>query len=292
MLAAAALPLIGATLGGIQGYRQSGGDVGAAALGAGIGAAGGYYLPAGARMAGQALMGSPLVSPAVSALAPKAFQATQALKAVQGGAGVKGALEAAKAAGTYATHPLAQQLGKGAIASGLTGAAVLGGSLALPGIAGGIANLVSAPARAATGGIAQVGQTGLGALLTNQRYASQYGANLPPGVPAGIDQYGNITPSGLPAEVLGLPGIGRTLEAQREGRAIAENMQRYGDVNLAFREAAARKDFERQAAMKGISQNIATNAAMIQNAQIGAQNLGQTFGQGITNALGTVYQYQ
>jgi hypothetical protein len=113
-LAAAALPLIGATLGGIQGFRQSGGDLGAAALGAGIGATGGYYLPAGVRMAGQALMGLPGVSSAVSAASPKAFQALQGLKAVQGGAGLKGAMEAAKAAGSYATHPLAQQLGKGA----------------------------------------------------------------------------------------------------------------------------------------------------------------------------------
>lgn len=290
MLAAAALPLIGSALGGIQAYRQSGGDLGATALGAGIGAAGGYYLPAGVRMAGAALAGTPLAGLGAK-VAPEAYKASQALGALKAGQGIKGAAQAVTQAGL--ANPLAQQLlGGEALRKGLTGAAVLGGSLALPGIAGGVANLVSAPARAATGGIAQVGQTGLGAMLTNQRYASQYGANLPPGVPAGIDQYGNITPSGLPAEVLGLPGIGRTLESQREGRVMAENMQRYGDVNLAFREAAARKDFERQAAMKGIAQNIATNAAMIQNAQLGAQNLGQTFGQGITNALGTVYQYQ
>ena len=289
-LAAAALPLIGATLGGIQGFRQSGGDLGAAALGAGIGATGGYYLPAGVRMAGQALMGLPGVSSAMSAASPKAFQALQGLKAVQGGAGVKGAVEAAKAAGSYATHPLAQQLGKGALAKGITGAAVLGGSLALPGLAGGAANLLSAPVRAATGGIGQVGQQGLGMVAAGQPYVSNYGANLPPGASV-TDPYGGITPAGLPGSVLGLPGLGQTLEAQRQGRATAENLQRYGDIDLAFREVLARKDFERQAAMKGIAQNIATQAAMIQNAQSGAQQLGQTFGQGISQNIGRIYQY-
>ena len=47
------LPIAGALLGGIEGYRRSGGDIGAAALGAGLGAA----TPAGFRMAGTALGG-------------------------------------------------------------------------------------------------------------------------------------------------------------------------------------------------------------------------------------------
>jgi len=290
-LAAAALPLIGATFGGIQGYQQSGGDLGTALLGSGIGAAGGYYLPGAVRMAGQALMGLPGVSSAVSAASPKAFQALQGLKAVQGGAGVKGAVEAAKAAGAYATHPLAQQLGKGALAKGLTGAAVLGGSLALPSLAGGAANLLSAPARAATGGLAQVGQTGLGAVTSNQRYASKFGADLPSGVPLMMDKYGNIEPIS-PTDVLGALGMTRTLESQREGKAVAENLQRFGDIQLKLKEATAKRDFERQVAAKAIETNIATNAAMLQNAQISAMNLGQTFGSGITDTIGKIYQYQ
>lgn len=287
-LAAAALPLIGATLGGIQGYQRSGGDLGAAALGAGLGAAGGYYLPAGVRMAGTALAGTPLAGLGAK-VAPEAYKASQALGAIKAGQGIRGAAQAATQAGL--ANPMAQQLlGGEALRKGLTGAAVLGGSLALPGIAGGVANLLSAPARAATGGIAQVGQQGLGMAAAGQPYVSNFGANLPPGVSV-TDQYGGITPSGLPGDVLGLPGLGRTLEAQRQGRATAENLQRYGDIDLAFREAAARKDFERQAAMKGIAQNIATQAAMIQNAQMGAQNLGQTFGQGISQNIGRLYQY-
>jgi hypothetical protein len=51
--AAALLPLAGAAIGGITGYRRSGGDLGAAALGAGLGAA----TPGAFRMAGTALGG-------------------------------------------------------------------------------------------------------------------------------------------------------------------------------------------------------------------------------------------
>lgn len=50
---AALLPIAGATIGGITGYRRSGGNIGAAALGAGIGAT----VPSGFRMAGTALGG-------------------------------------------------------------------------------------------------------------------------------------------------------------------------------------------------------------------------------------------
>jgi hypothetical protein len=52
-LAAALLPIAGATIGGITGYRRSGGNIGAAALGAGLGAT----VPATFRMAGTALGG-------------------------------------------------------------------------------------------------------------------------------------------------------------------------------------------------------------------------------------------
>lgn len=290
MVLAAVPALLGAGLGGIEGYRRSGGDVGAALLGAGLGAAGGAYLPAGIRMAGTALMGTPLGG-LVAKAAPEGYKASQALGALKAGQGIKGAQAAATAAGM--ANPMAQQLlGREAIGKALAGGAMLGGTLALPGLAGGVGSALSAPVRAVTGGIGQLGQQGLGmGAQALGGYQSGYGANLPGAVPM-VDMYGNVTPEGLPSSVYGLPGLGRTAESRRAGRVMAENMQRYGDVQLGFREAAARKDFERQAAMKGIAQNIATNAAMLQNAQIGAQNLGQTFGTGVANTLGQIYQYQ
>ena len=40
---AALLPIGGAVLGGVEGYKKSGGDIGAAALGSGLGALGGGF---------------------------------------------------------------------------------------------------------------------------------------------------------------------------------------------------------------------------------------------------------
>lgn len=280
MALAALLPIGMAALGGIEGYRRSGGDLGAAALGAGIGAAGGAYLPAGIRMAGTALAANPAVAGALGKVPPNVLQ------------NIYKGTQAVKLGGASVLNPAAQAaLGSRAAKAALGAGALTAGTMALPGIAGGAANLLSSPVRAVTGGVGQLGQQGIG-MLGTQPYQSTYGANLPGGVPMGMDEYGNIRPIGSPSDVFGPQGLGRTAEAQRAGRVMAENMQRYGDVQLGFREAAARKDFERQAAMKGIAQNIATNAAMLQNAQIGAQNLGQTFGTGVANTLGQIYQYQ
>ena len=280
MALAALLPITTSVLGGIQGYRQSGGDIGATLLGAGIGAAGGAYLPAGVRMAGSALAANPAISGLMGKVSPEVLR------------NIYKGTQVAKLGGRSAINPATQALlGSKAAKAALGAGAMTAGTLAIPGLAGGAANLLSAPVRAITGGAGQVGQQGVGMLASGQPYVSNFGANLPGAVPA-VDQYGNVTPSGLPAEVLGLPGLGRTLEAQRAGRVTAENLQRYGDIDLGFREKVARSDFERQAAMKGIAQNIATQAAMIQNAQMGAQNLGQTFGQGISNNIGRIYQYQ
>ena len=58
------LPLIGAGLGGYTAYKQSGGNLGAAALGAGLGA----VTPAGLRFAGTALAGTPVGAAGLAAL--------------------------------------------------------------------------------------------------------------------------------------------------------------------------------------------------------------------------------
>lgn len=58
------LPLIGAGLGGYTAYRQSGGNLGATALGAGLGA----LTPGALRMAGTAIAGTPVGASGLSAL--------------------------------------------------------------------------------------------------------------------------------------------------------------------------------------------------------------------------------
>jgi len=108
-MVAALLPIGGAILGGFEGYRRSGGDLGAAALGAGLGAA----TPAGLRMAGTALGGMPAMAPLLGALT-KGKGAARALVGLQGPVtAVTPAALGALAAGTGVA------LGAPALAAGL-----------------------------------------------------------------------------------------------------------------------------------------------------------------------------
>ena len=153
---AALLPIGGAVLGGMEGYKKSGGDLGAAALGSGLGALGGGGLRmAGMGLAGQALVGNPIYK-------------TLATKAA------KGTLSAGEAA-------LLGGLTKGA---GLGGAAL--GAAGLPlasGLAGNVAGGLKGPAQAtaqAAGGV--IGYTADGAPV----YGNIGGGATPPG----MGQYG------------------------------------------------------------------------------------------------------
>ena len=103
------LPIAGAALGGIQGYQQSKGDLGAALLGAGIGAA----APAGLRMAGTALGGTQLGTQLLGTL-------TRGKAAARGLAGLQGPVAAMTPAGLGAlTAGTGVLLGAPALAAGL-----------------------------------------------------------------------------------------------------------------------------------------------------------------------------
>lgn len=109
MVAAALLPIGSAILGGIEGYRRSGGDLGATALGAGLGAA----TPAGLRMAGTALGGTQLGTQLLGAL-------TRGKAAARGLAGLQGPVAAMTPAGLGAlTAGTGVLLGAPALAAGL-----------------------------------------------------------------------------------------------------------------------------------------------------------------------------
>ena len=262
---AAALPILGATLGGIEGYRRSGGDLGAAALSAGLGAA----LPGGLRMAGTALGGT-------------------ALGARVLGLGSQGLSRGASAVGQVASKAGMTGLPQGAIApltaAGL-GAATAGvGSLIAPSLAGqvgaGVKDVVRGPAQLGAG---YVGSRGPGAVDYNQ-----IGGNAVPVV----DAYGNVNVLGT--DPLGniLPGMTRSAESLREATAQRDAMRLLYPEVAAASEAAKKKEFERQMAAAGIRQNIETAANMIQRSQQSAQQMGQTAAQQMGNALTAQYQYQ
>ena len=265
------LPLIlgsaglGATLGGIQGYQQSGGDLGRTFQGAlsggllggvtgGLGSAAGGL--AAGRMAGMLPINTLLQKQAMGL----------GLTGVE-----KALLSAPKLAGGAAN-----------LGTQLAGAAVLAP------VAGAIGNLagqaVGRPAGAAAQlGAGYVGSRGPGAVDYNQ-----IGGNAVPGV----GMYGG-------QEILGtnplsniLPGMARSGESLREAEAQLGVIRTIYPEVAAAAEAAKKKEFERQMAAAGIRQNIETAANMIQRSQQSAQLMGQTAAQQMGNALTAQYQYQ
>lgn len=254
---AALLPIGGAVLGGIEGYKKSGGDIGAAALGSGLGALGG----GGLRMAGMGLAGT--------ALANNAVYKTLAQKAA------KGTLTAAEA-GTL------QAITKGA---GLAGAGLgAAGLLPVSGAAGGVAGGLKGPAQGAAqaaGGV--IGYTAQGAPV----YGNIGGGAVPP-----VGQYGGMSPYGSPLDVLGPAGMGQRLQTIKDAETMRDAMRLLNPEILAASEARSKKEFERNMAAAGIRQNIATRAAMIQKAQEAGLRAGLTAAEQSGRALTQQYQYQ
>ena len=194
------LPLIGGTLGGIEGYRQGG--LGGALLGAGLGA----VTPAGLRLAGTALgakLGAGALGKASGAVAEKALMANLGAREL-GKEGVKGLVGQAGLMGSRGLNALATNLatpaGLGAIAAGT------GLGLGAAGFTGGIGGKVAGGVGQALGG---AGQAGAGIIGYTADGAPVYGgAALPPG----LGQYGATSPEGMPSDVLGPSGMGRRLE--------------------------------------------------------------------------------
>jgi hypothetical protein len=254
---AALLPIGGAVLGGMEGYKKSGGDLGAAALGSGLGALGGGGLRmAGMGLAGQALVGNPIYK-------------TLATKAA------KGTLSAGEAA-------LLGGLTKGA---GLGGAAL--GAAGLPlasGLAGSVAGGLKGPAQAtaqAAGGV--IGYTADGAPV----YGNIGGAGVPP-----VGRYGGMAPYGGPLDVLGPAGMGQRLQTLKDAQTQRDVMRTILPEIMEASEARSKKEFERNMAAAGIRQNIDTRARMQMAAQQAGLQAGLTGLEAASRAAVNQYQYQ
>ena len=265
---AAALPILGATLGGFEGYRRSGGDLGAAALAAGLGAA----IPGGLRMAGTALGNTALGAQALGL-------GSQALSRGMGAAGQV----ASKAAGKVgialpqgAMAPLTAA-GLGATAAGL-------GGLIAPSLAGQIAAGIKPPANAAA-------QATAGMLGTQGPGPVDYMGNP---LPAGLGQFGNVSPYGTALDVINPMGYGagRTAEALREATAQRDSMRMLLPEIAQASEFRSKQELARQMAAAGIRQNIATAANMLERSQQAAQQMGLNAASQAGSALTSQYQYQ
>jgi hypothetical protein len=127
----------------------------------------------------------------------------------------------------------------GAVTRGL-GLAVPAAAIALtPQIAGALVPGASGAVQQGVGGAAQLGA---GALGYQAPGAPQYG-----GAPYNAtDMYGNITPSGLPTEVLGAPGMGRRLEQLKSAETARDAMRLLNPEIYAAGEAREKQNFARQ----------------------------------------------
>lgn len=262
--------LIAAGLGGYEGYRRSGGDLGATALGAGLGA----LTPGALRMAGTAiaegLAGTGIKTGAANVL----------------GMGAKAAREAGMAAP-------ARVLSKGAgRVLGLTPAAAgglaVGGGLLLgaPALAGALA---AGPGRAA-GQTAVQAVPGLAGYPQGFGSPAQYGGDA---IPPGMGQFGYVDAYGNPMDIISPTGqaagrrleYAKTIEQQRDAmRMLLPEIQKAS-------EARSKSEFQRQLAAAGVRQNILTAANMLERSQQAAQQMGANAAQQAGAALTQQYQY-
>ena len=271
-----ALPIIGSVAGAIPGLRR--GNLGEAALGAGMGALTGGLgtggaikgvTKAGMRMAGskglQSLIGTTAgqlgglgtQKAVMSALTPAALT-----KAARVGIPLAGIAGVAKVAGGG--------MGGG---SGMGGGAGMGmggygSGMGLGGLAGGGAGLLG--------------------------YGSVRGepmGGMP--LPMGIGPYGNIGPTGLPLDVLSPLGIdaGRRLRTIKDAEALRDAQNIVLPTIRKFSEQAKKDDFSRSIASRGIAQNIATNAALTEGMAKATRDMGVRAADLAGQGLITQYNY-
>ena len=115
-----------------------------------------------------------------------------------------------------------------------------------------------------------------------------------PAVPDGMGGYGGTPPiGGNPIDVLSPGGAAsaQRLTTLKNAQTMASALNAYMPTVRKFSEQAKKDEFERQMAAAGIRQNIATNATMLQNAQLAGLNMGQTGAQQVGAALTGAYQY-
>ena len=157
------------------------------------------------------------------------------------------------------------------------GIGLAAGRLGAGGIGGGAGNVGRGAASLA--GYGTVGSEGMAA----------GGTPLPPG----MTQYGGIAPLGDPLSVLSPLGLdaGRRLRSMKDAETLRDAQNILLPTVRKFAEQAKRDEFTRDMAGAGIRQNILTNAALTENMQRAALNMGQTAASQAGQALTARYNY-
>lgn len=267
-----ALATTGALFGGKQAYEQSGGDLGATALGAGLGAAGMGALPAvGQRMAGSK-MGQDVSRKLVeSGTAGKAGQAVDILSRK----------------GPLASSPLQQQM-MGQEALGALGLAGLGaaGLYAVPRLAGGLAGGTKSLASNVLSGAKNIAGTGM-AISTAIDPTTGEIIYTQPAVPSNLPR-----PDGV-AEVFSPTGsyTAQLLHEKRLQDLALRGVKEASAYQLPRIDEIKQRDLARGAAARKLATDLQTAQTMMLQGQLGAQGMAsQTLGD-IGAAARTQYRY-
>lgn len=256
-----ALPLmpiltgIGAVTGGIKGYQESGGDLGATALGA---LTGGTLTGGAGRLAQKGVAGAVTKNPIL-------------LKLMQ------------------SEGPLGKAIGLVPAAAGIGTAGLVGlpASAALAGKVGGAtSNLLGQGAKAATGALGLAGQaTGVGQPKLGA--VPGYGAGQMS--PSDLDQYG--PPGAIDySDPLGSIQSQLRFQNQQELQSM-QNALRYAPYQEAYQQRSKEADLIRGAKAAQLATALATDSAMRQQGQIGAQRMAEGFLGNIGQAGATQYRY-
>lgn len=256
-----ALPLmpiltgIGAVTGGIKGYQESGGDIGSTALGA---LTGGAFTGGAGRLAKKGIAGAVTKNPIL-------------LKLMQSGGPLGKAIGLAPAAA-------------GVGAAGLIGLPASGALAGQLGTAG--ANLVGKGAKAATGALGLAGQaTGIGQPKLGE--VPGYGAGQM--TPSDLGQYG--PPGAIDySDPLGSIQSQLRFQNQQELQSM-QNALRYAPYQEAYQQRSKEADLIRGAKAAQLATALATDSAMRQRGQIGAQRMAEGFLDNIGQAGATQYRY-
>ena len=269
-----ALAVGGSVLGGIQGFRRSGGNLGEAALGAGMGALGASGLGQTGKFAGRLAAGA-LPKGLTGGLLTETIA-----KAAAGDAGAK--LLLAKQAMLNTAPAALPALG----ALGLGGGALVTGNVGVP----------------QTMGAGSMGvQTGMGSAGIPQGLAGTVGYGMPKGetgylqpVTQGIGQYGGIAPIGSdPFAVVDPRGrdSARRLMQRKEGETLRDNLNTILPTVEKFSDRAKQRDLQRGLAAEGVKANIQGNIEQLLRAQNAVNAIATQGMEGATNALQTQYTY-
>ena len=243
------LPVIGAVAGGLPGLRR--GNLGEAALGAGLGAATGGLGTAGLIKGGATAAGR-----------------------FAGGQGIKQLAKTGLVGESLRNRAIANVVGQNVA----TGAGLLGATK-LAGMAGNFGS--GSGGRAGRGGAGLVGYN----TVTGE---PMYGSPLPPVSGYGVvppmgDALDVLSPTGLDA--------GRRLRTIKDAEALRDAQNIILPTVRKYAEQAKRDEFARSIAARGIAQNIATNAALTQNQQQAVLGMGATAAQQAGQALAARFNY-